>query len=287
MMNLSKRTLQLIEENSGGPLFNMKGEVVGINTAIISPTGGSIGIGFSVPANTAVRVINQLKSFGETRRGWLGVRIKPLEEEHSEVGKSIAQSLGLTSPKGAIIAGVSPGSPADLSGLIAGDVILKFDNQEIDTYRALPRIVANTDINRLVDVEFLRKGKKRKVKVKVGRLNESKDSALKISSNFSNQEEVLLGVKISGLNSDLRKKYSLSKKVKGVVIVEVEKNSIAAQRDIKEGDVIIEVTQEEVKNPADVAIRVEKIKKSGRKTVLLLLSDGKGNLRFVAIPIAK
>ena len=266
--------------NSGGPLFNMDGEVVGINTAIMSPTGVSVGIGFSVPSNTAVRVINQLRKYGETRRGWLGVRIQSLNDE-------IAESLGLPSAKGALIAGVTAGSPADLAGLVAGDVIVQFNNNKIMTYRTLPRLVANTDINTSVDIIFYRKGKKRNAKITIGRLDETQPSDRKLIANIPDAKEVLLGVKIASLDRNLRKKYNLDSKVKGVVIVAVDEDSLAAKRDVRVGDVIVEVTQEEVKKPEDVALYVEKVKKSGRKSVLLLLSDGKGDLRFVAVPIAK
>ena len=266
--------------NSGGPLFNMEGKVVGINTAIMSPTGVSIGIGFSVPSNTAKRVISQLQKYGETRRGWLGVRIQSLSDE-------IAESLGLPSSNGALIAGVTPGSPADKAGITAGDVVLKFNNTRITTYRTLPRLVANTDINTKVKVEFFRKGKIQTTNIIIGRLDETKSSDRKLIANIPDAQQVLEGVKITGLDRVLRKKYNLDDKVTGVAIVSVKENSVAAQRGVKVGDIIVEVTQEEVRKPEDVAIRVERVRKSGRKAVLLLLSDGKGDLRFVAVPIAK
>ncbi len=265
--------------NSGGPLFNMEGEVIGINTAIISPTGGSIGIGFSVPSSTAVHVINQLQKYGETRRGWLGVRIQDLTEE-------IAEGLGLSQPLGALVAGITPGSPADAAGILVGDVILKFNNQDIETMRSLPRIVAKTDIDIEVDVLILRKGKKKTIKVKIGRLIEDQ-SKKKAAVNASGVSNVLKGIKITALSAELRKKYKVKDKVKGVIIIDVKKDSIAAQRNIKVGDVIVEVTQKEVSSTADVVLRVQKAKEAGRKSVLLLLADSKGDWRFVAVPIVK
>ncbi|MGH1349898.1 MAG: Do family serine endopeptidase [Methyloligellaceae bacterium] len=265
--------------NSGGPLFNMEGEVIGINTAIISPTGGSIGIGFSVPSQTAVHVINQLKKYGETRRGWLGVRIQALTDE-------IAEGLGLSTPSGALVAGITPGSPADASGIQVGDVILKFNNQDITTMRALPRIVAKTDIDVEVDVLILRKGKKKTIKVKIGRLIED-ESRKKVARNASGVSNVLKGIRITALSAALRKKYNVKDKVQGVIIIDVKKGSIAAERNIKVGDVIVEVTQKEVKSTADVAHRVAMAKEAGRKSVLLLLADNKGDWRFVAVPVAK
>ncbi len=266
--------------NSGGPLFNMEGEVIGINTAIISPTGGSIGIGFSVPSKTAVHVINQLRKYGETRRGWLGVRIQALTEE-------IAEGLGLPKPTGALVAGITPGSPAETSGILVGDVILEFNGQEISTMRALPRIVAKTDIDVAVDVLILRKGKKQTIKVTIGRLIEDDSQKKKAALEGSGVSNVLKGMKITALSAALRKKYNVKEKVQGVVIIEVKKDSVAARRNIKVGDVIVEVTQKEVKTTADVAHRVTMAKDAGRKSVLLLLADSKGDWRFVAVPVAR
>ena len=141
--------------NSGGPLFNMDGQVIGVNTAIISPTGGSIGIGFAVPSNSAVQVLDQLKQYGETRRGWLGVHVQNVTDE-------IAVSLGLQEPKGALVAKVSPDSPAATAGIQPSDVILKFDGQAIDNMRSLPRAVAATAIGKSVPVELMRKGQSRR-----------------------------------------------------------------------------------------------------------------------------
>ena len=269
--------------NSGGPLFNMDGQVIGVNTAIISPTGGSIGIGFAVPSNSAVQVLDQLKQYGETRRGWLGVHVQNVTDE-------IAVSLGLQEPKGALVAKVSPDSPAATAGIQPSDVILKFDGQAIDNMRSLPRAVAATAIGKSVPVELMRKGQAVDLTVTVGRLPEDED--VQDSVTGEGEEEVtpeperedLLGLSIAPLTEELRERFNIGKSVEGVIITEVQPNSPAAQKDVKPGEVIVEVTQEKVKQPQDVKTRLLAVKKSGRKSVLLLLSDAKGELRFVAVP---
>ena len=270
--------------NSGGPLFNMDGQVIGVNTAIISPTGGSIGIGFAVPSNTAVQVLDQLKQYGETRRGWLGVHVQNVTEE-------VATSLGLQEPMGALVAKVSPDSPADAAGIEPSDVILKFDGQPIENMRSLPRAVAATPIGKSVSVELLRKGKSMDFTITVGRLPEGEDVEDAIETETEEQPPApeterkdLLGLSISPLTDELRDRYNIGKAIEGVVITGVEPNSPAAQKNVKPGDVIVEVTQERVKQPQDVKSRLLAVKKSGRRSVLLLLSDAKGELRFVAVP---
>ena len=270
--------------NSGGPLFNMDGQVIGVNTAIISPSGGSIGIGFAVPSNSAVQVVDQLKQYGETRRGWLGVHVQNVTQE-------IADSLGMPQPSGALVANVSPNSPASAAGLQPSDVILKFDGQPIENMRSLPRAVASTAIGKSVPVELLRKGQTVDVNVTVGRLPEDEEAEDGAGTNGGEEEqetkperEELLGLSIAPLTEELRNQYGIGRAVEGVVITEVKPDSPAAQKDVKPGDVIVEVTQEKVKQPQDVRARLLAVKKSGRRSVLLLLSDAKGELRFVAVP---
>ncbi|WP_204376757.1 Do family serine endopeptidase [Methyloceanibacter marginalis] len=266
--------------NSGGPLFNMEGEVIGVNTAIISPTGGSIGIGFAVPSNTATKVLNQLKEYGETRRGWLGVHVQSVTEE-------IAEGLGLVEPMGALVASVAPDGPAAAAGIEAGDVILDFDGQEIDSMRDLPRAVVGTAIDKDVPVKLLRGGKTLNITVKIGRLPEDEaeeEDEIEETLPVAPEGEDLLGLSIAPLTDDLREKYAISDKIEGVVITDVEPDSPAARKNVKAGDVIVEVTQEEVHQPHDVIDRLRAVKRSGRGRVLLLLSDAKGELRFVAVP---
>src|SRR5690606_14706099 len=154
--------------NSGGPLFDMHGKVIGINTAFISPSGGSIGIGFSIPSQLAVGVIDQLREFGETRRGWLGVRIQPVTDD-------VAESLGMDRATGALVAGIIKGGPVDDGSVLAGDVIIRFDGKEIRTMRDLPRIVAESPVGKAVDVVVIRKGEEQTVKVTLGRLENGGD----------------------------------------------------------------------------------------------------------------
>ena len=269
--------------NSGGPLFNMDGEVIGVNTAIISPTGGSIGIGFAVPSDTVASVVDQLKQFGEVRRGWLGVKIQTVTED-------IAETLGVPENTGALISAVTPESPAGKAGLEAGDVIMKFDGKDVTSMRGLPRIVAQAPIGKGVPVEYLRKGDRKTAQVVVGRLqDDSDDSAAPEKPSVDNgapKGATIIGLKLSSLTDALRKRYGLDDKIKGVVVEDVDPQSPAAEKGIKAGDVIVEAAQDAVSAPDDVTKSVEKVKKTGGRAVLLRVEDGKGDLRFVAIPVS-
>ncbi len=263
--------------NSGGPLFNMDGEVIGVNTAIISPTGGSIGIGFAVPSNTATKVLSQLKEFGETRRGWLGVHVQNVTDE-------MAATFGLDEPIGALVASVAESGPAASAGIKPRDVILDFDGQEIDNMRDLPRALAGTAIGKSVPVKVLRGGKIIDVTVEIGRLTEEDDDDETEEVLPSPADNDLLGLTIAPLTDALREEYKIGRKIEGVIVTGVEPGSPAAKKNIKTGDVIVEVTQEEVRQPQDVVSRLRDVKRSGSSRVLLLLSDAKGELRFVSLP---
>ncbi len=267
--------------NSGGPLFNKEGEVVGINTAIISPSGGSIGIGFSIPANMARNVIFQLREFGETRRGWLGVRIQSVTEE-------IAESLGMDEPKGALVAGVNEDGPAKSAGIEPGDVVLTFDGTDVPEMRDLPRIVADTPIGETVDVVLLRKGEEVNVKVVIGRLPEDEAQLASAPAGEDAEEKNIksaLGLELSALTDGLRDEYEISEDVDGVIITDVEDGSPASEKRIAKGEVIVEVAQENVRAPADVLERIDELRDQNRKSVLLLLANAQGELRFVALRI--
>lgn len=267
--------------NSGGPLFNLDGEVIGINTAIISPSGGSIGIGFAIPSANAQRIIAQLREFGETRRGWLGVRIQEVTDE-------IAESLGMDEAAGALVAGVTEDGPASAAKIEPGDVILKFDGQTVPTMRELPRMVANTEIGKAVEVVILRKGEEKTLDVELGRLDEGEQVAAVESEEPVEPEEdtdKVIGLTLSGITDALREKFELESDVKGVVVTEVEAGSPAEEKRITAGDVIVEVAQEPVETPADIVKQIGTLKKDGRGAALLLLSNGKGELRFVAVKI--
>src|SRR6266702_2938862 len=203
--------------NSGGPLFNLDGEVVGINTAIISPSGGSIGIGFSVPSRTAVAVIDQLKQFGETRRGWLGVRIQLVTDD-------IAESLNIKPPHGALVAGVDEKGPAKPAGIEAGDVIVKFDGKDIHEMRDLPRVVAYTTVGKAVEVVIIRKGLQETKTVTLGRLEDGEKQMADAKTDAQPDKPVVkktLGLDLANLDDSLRTKYKVKDSVKGVVIVAV------------------------------------------------------------------
>ncbi len=267
--------------NSGGPLFNLDGEVVGINTAIISPSGGSIGIGFAVPAKTAIAVINQLRDFGETRRGWLGVRIQQVTDD-------IAESLNLKPTRGALVAGVDEKGPAKPAGIEPGDVIIQFDGREIKEMRDLPRIVADTPVGKDVQVTVIRKGKEEKKTVRLGRLEDGEKQAAATRKSEPEDKSVVkrtLGLDLSNLTDDLRRRYKIKDGVKGVVITGVEANSPAAEKRLNAGDVIIEVAQQAVSSTSELQNRIDQLKNDGRKSALLLVANAEGELRFVALSL--
>ena len=272
--------------NSGGPLFNMDGEIVGINTAIISPTGGSIGIGFAIPSKTAVNVIDQLRQFGETRRGWLGVRIQQVTDE-------IAEGLAMDAPSGALVAGVTDNGPAAEAGIEPGDVILEFDGQKVSAMHELPRMVADEPIGKEVEVVVLRKGKQERIKVILGRLDEAEVAAAAPEPDKPAEPPPApkivsgpLGLSLADLSPTLRDQYSIKEDVVGVVVTDVADGSVAAEKRVQAGDVIVEISQERVETPSDVETRIEALKKDGRKSALLLLANKNGDLRFVAVKIA-
>jgi serine protease Do len=270
--------------NSGGPLFNLDGEVVGINTAIISPSGGSIGIGFAVPSKTAMPVIDQLRQFGETRRGWLGVRIQHMTDD-------LAETMNVKPPRGALVAGVDDKGPAKPAGIRTGDVIIRFDNKDIKEMRDLPRVVADTPVGKDVEVVILRQGKEERKTVKLGRLEDGeKQAALasKRDGGVPEEKSVVqqtLGLNLANLTSDLRRRYKIKDSVNGVVITSVDANSAAAEKRLNAGDVIVEVAQEPVGSAADVQKRIDQLKKDGRKSALLLVANAEGDLRFVALTL--
>lgn len=264
--------------NSGGPLFNMKGEVIGINTAIISPTGGSIGIGFAVPSELATNVIGQLREFGETRRGWLGVRIQPVTDD-------IAESLDMDDTMGALISGVIPDGPAEGS-IEAGDVILTFDGKPIEEMRDLPRVVADSPVGSAVDVEIVRGGERQTVQVTLGRLEDG-ERAIEASADtdVTADERQLLGMTVDEMDDDLREEYGIDESVDGLVITNVEQDSAASQKDVQPGEVIVQINQEAVSTPAEAAERLEELREDGRRNALLMLSAASGELRFVTVRI--
>ena len=269
--------------NSGGPLFNMAGEVIGINTAILSPSGGSIGIGFATPAGTVLPVIDQLQKFGETRRGWLGVRIQNVDD-------TIAESLNLGQLRGALVAGTDDKGPAKAAGLKAGDVIIKFDGVDIKESRDLPKIVASEPVGKEVEIVVMRQGKQIAKTIKLGRLEENeKQVALASKHDDAGKKaaagpvQKALGMEFSSLTDELRQKFSIKSTVAGVVITDVDPDSSAAEKHVQSGDVIVEINQEPVKDPTDLSKKIEALKGGGKKSALLLVANGQGEVRFVAL----
>jgi serine protease Do len=268
--------------NSGGPLFNLDGEVIGVNTLIISPSGGSIGIGFAVPSKTVIGVVDSLRQFGELRRGWLGVRIQQVTDE-------IAESLNIKPARGALIAGVEDKGPAKPAGIEPGDVVVKFDGKEIKEPKDLSRVVADTAVGKSVDVVVIRKGTEETKKVTLGRLEDGE----KVQTAAKTKDEPVekpvtqkaLGLDLATLSKDLRSRYKIKDSVKGVIITSVDTSSDAAEKRLSAGEVIVEVAQEAVANAADVKKRVDQLKKDGKKSVLLLVSNPEGELRFVALSV--
>jgi serine protease Do len=269
--------------NSGGPLFNMSGQVIGINTAIYSPSGGSIGIGFSIPSNEAKSVVAQLRQYGHARRGWLGVRIQ-------QVTPDIAESLGLHDPHGAMVAGLTDDAPASKAQMHNGDIILKFGNQEVKDTKALVRIVGDTAPGTEVPVTVWRNGVEQTLQAMVAEQPDDQQQAAapqapKQPAPDAPTELSGLGLKLAPITDDSRSKYSLNADQKGVVVTDVAPGGAAAQKGLKAGDVIVEVQQEAVANPGDVQMRVDRMRKQSRKTVLMLIQGADG-LRWVPLPLS-
>lgn len=269
--------------NSGGPLFNTAGEVIGVNSAIFSPSGGNVGIGFAVPAALAEPVIQQLKETGHIQRGWLGVKIQMVTDE-------IAESLGLTSAKGALVLDVTPESPAAKAGILSGDVILKFDNQDVLAMRKLPRIVAETPVNKKVPVVVWRGEQEKTLLVTVAELTEDKEeqtlsseSGAEAEPKSSKADKVLLGLGMSDIGAAERKFFSLDKEAQGVVIVSIDPESTAAEKPLAKGDIISAINQKEVASVKEAEEQISKAIEAGRKSILLLVSRG-GETLFVALP---
>nr|WP_235019484.1 DegQ family serine endoprotease [Tabrizicola flagellatus] len=264
--------------NSGGPLFNMDGQVIGVNTAILSPNGGSIGIGFSMSSNVVSKVVDQLMQFGETRRGWLGVKIQDISPE-------IAESMGLEKAAGALVADV-PDGPAKAAGIRPGDVITRFDGQEVADAGDLTRRVADAPIGEAVPVIVLRDGKTETLQVTLGRREEAEAKATPASApaDADPKEMETLGLTLAPLDDDVRARLGLDASAQGLVILKVDPASEAYTKGLVEGDIIAEVGQQKVTRLQDLEDRIKEAKDGGRKSVLLLVRRG-GDPRFVALSI--
>src|SRR6056297_3463753 len=266
--------------NSGGPLFNLDGDVIGVNTAILSPNGGSIGIGFSMASNVVTRVVDQLKEFGETRRGWLGVRIQDVTDD-------VADALGLAAAEGALVSDV-PEGPAMEAGLEAGDVIVSFDGIDVEDTRQLVRVVANTRVGKTVRVVVNRDGETKTLKVTLGRREEAQDAvpAVAPAEPEAVEELEMLGLTLSLLTDEIRGELDLADDAQGLAIMDVEPTSEAYEKGLRAGDVITEAGQNAVASVDDLQERIDGARDEGRKSILLLVRRA-GDPRFVALSLAE
>ncbi len=264
--------------NSGGPMFDLSGEVIGINTVIYSPSGGSIGIGFAIPSALAQPIIEQLKATGKVERGWIGARIQPVTDD-------IAESVGLDKSRGAMIAAIDPGSPTAQAKLRPGDVILLYDGKPIERSRQLPRLVANTAPDKQVKVTIWRDGKEHEAEIKVAVLNPNRPPSAPPTPEKPKPIVAIdaFGLKLAKLSPELRKQFSLPDSAKGVVVTEVPPNSAAASQGLRPGDLVIAVGHAAVTTPDEVSQLAAGAKKAGQKKLLVRV-EREGSTRFVALP---
>lgn len=261
--------------NSGGPLFNTKGEVIGINSAIFSPSGGSVGIGFSIPSAFVQNIVNQIIDTGKVERGWLGVQIQTVTDD-------IAEGLGLDEAYGALVSQVLTDSPAERAGLQTGDVIIGYDNHRVDEMRDLPRLVANTQANSEVTLDVWRNESQTSVSALISKTNDESNPVL--AEDTSGSEDTL-GLALSPLNDELRKQYSVKEDTQGVIVTDIDPASEAAGRGVRVGDVIQKIGQTVVKT-VDMIDPAIKLALKGDKASLLLLIEREGQVLFVAIPVS-
>lgn len=268
--------------NSGGPLFNMDGVVIGVNTAILSPNGGSIGIGFSMASNVVTRVVDQLQKFGETRRGWLGVRIQDVTED-------VAEAMGLETASGALVTDV-PEGPAMESGMQAGDVIISFAGNDVADTRGLVRRVGNSPVGETVRVVVMRDGKSVTLKVTLGRREEAEGAVPAVAAGPEEDEtpetKDLMGLTLTSLTDELREELGAEADMQGLAVTAVDEASEAFEKGLRAGDIITEAGQQKVTTIAELEKRVKAAEEAGRKSLLLLVRRA-GDPRFVALSLAE
>ena len=267
--------------NSGGPIINLKGEVVGVSSVIISPSGGNVGIGLAIPSNTVQPIISQLKSKGSITRGWLGVKIQSLNDD-------IIKNMGLPDIKGALVSEVIKNSPADKIGIKVGDVITKFNNQSIIQVQKLPKLVGKTEIGIKVPIEFYRDGKTLSSEVTIEKLIEpqTEESFGDKSHKDADKSDssIMLGMKVEAINAEIRKKFNLDQSAMGVVVTRVNRGSPAQGGGIKVGDVIQRINKINIASAADLDKALNNIKKSGASSIVLLITRANSNI-FLVIPL--
>jgi serine protease Do len=266
--------------NSGGPMFNLAGEVVGINTVIYSPSGGSIGIGFALPSAFARPIIEQLKATGKVERGWIGARIQPVTDD-------LAESVGLEKSRGGMVAAIEPGSPAALAKLQPGDVILSYDGQLIERSRQLPRLVAATPPNKQVKLVVWRDGKEHEVELKAAALNPNRPPPPPPEPEKPKPPATVdaFGLKLAKVTPELSKQFALADSAKGVVVTEVPPTGPAAAQGVRPGDRVIAVGQTAVATPEQIPQLAAAAKKANQKKVLVRIEQRDGSTRFVALPV--
>jgi serine protease Do len=260
--------------NSGGPLFDLSGRVIGINTAIYSPNGGNVGIGFAIPSKLAENVIDQLRTKGQVERGFLGVTIQPVDED-------IAKSLGLESAEGALVASVVEGGPADKAGLEAGDVIVAFDGAAITEVKELTRRIAAMEPNATAEIQVLRNGERKSLDVRIGR-TPTEPAPVRADAGAPAGG---LGLTLSELTPRMRERFGIPEDVQGALVVGVDQNGSAAEKGLQPGDVIVSVGQTSVGSLAEAKREIEREKAADRGSVLLRVVRG-GDATFVAVPFA-
>jgi serine protease Do len=265
--------------NSGGPLFDMDGAVVGVNSAIFSPSGGSVGIGFAIPSNMVRDVIGQLEKYGETRRGWIGVRVQNLTDD-------LAEGMSIAGTQGALVANITPGGPAAKGGIANGDVIVGFDGKPVPDSRTLPREVADTAVGKGVSVDVLRNGKKQTFHVVVAKLQDDgdDDKPAPAPPPKPNVKMSRLGLSLAPLDDAARAKYKLPKDAAGVVVTDIDPDGASADKNFRPGDIIVQVQNQSVRSPDDVNKLIDDGTKLGKKVALLLVSRG-GDLTYIAVRV--
>jgi serine protease Do len=262
--------------NSGGPLFDTEGRVIGVNTAIFSPSGGSVGIGFAIPSSMASEIITELALNGSVARGWLGVQIQPVTEE-------VAESLGVTEGKGALVTSIVPESPAAKAGIMPGDVIIGMNGESLDDFKDLPKLVAETKAGSDSSLEIRRKGKTRKLQVEIGRMP---GEGIEVAQNQDAPDSAKLGIQLAELTPETRQRYGIPEEINGALVANVMNGSPASRAGIRPGSVISMVGQERVQSPDDVVVEVQEAAKEERGSVLLLV-EHRGEKHFIAVKLAE
>ena len=259
--------------NSGGPLFDLEGKVIGVNSMIISPSGGSIGIGFAIPSNLASNIINQLKNNGEIERAWLGVRIQEVTDE-------IAQSLGLSKTYGALVQGLTPDSPALGGGIKEGDIIIEFNNKVVDSVQTLPKLVAEAGVGQSTKVTVWRNESEKILYVNLGK-QPSLDELASIENNGSSVFVKELGIKIKALSDEDKTRLQLASSLQGVIITEINNDSFLNRQNINKDDIIIEIQNKSVKSTGDVLSIIDDVIAQGKENILIVFYAGPNSRKYI------